>query len=157
MMKKIFTQSNNGFNLMELIIAGVILGVLAGLAMPRFNTVIERFRAKEGETTLRDFYGAQKRYFIEHQAYCQNSNPDDLSCLDITVPILKYFDNPLLKYNTTYSGFTNGDPNLQVVVTIERKTGEYRLAIGVNGQVVCACDAASPICPKLGYTRYITW
>ncbi len=150
-MKKIFTQSNNGFNLMELIIAGVILGVLAGLAMPRFNTVVERFRAKEGDTALRDVYGSQKRYFIENSSYYQNgADPDDLSGLDITAPILHAFDNLEPKNLANFYGFT-------VLATIDRTDNTYKLAIETDGQIVCACDDTSPICPKIGYTRYSTW
>jgi len=58
-----------GFNLSELIVVLVIVGVLAGLALPRYNKAIETARAKEALAVLEQIRIAQRVYFIAEKFY----------------------------------------------------------------------------------------
>lgn len=70
----------NGFTLMELVVVVVIVGILAGIALPRYNRVVERSRTTEAMSTLGSILNGQKRYALEYDAYAGS-----LGALDVNV------------------------------------------------------------------------
>ena len=56
------TRRNRGFTLIELMIVVVILGILAAIAIPRFNLTAYKAKEKEGETFLAQIYRLQEAY-----------------------------------------------------------------------------------------------
>lgn len=59
-------RNNNsfGFTLLELIIVVVIVGVLAGLAMPRMSIMIERARGTEAIVTMTQIRSGMERCYV---------------------------------------------------------------------------------------------
>lgn len=122
---------DRGFTLMEILVVMIVLGVVATLAVPSYNMVVERMRAKEGADILPAVLAAQKRYELE-----TGSSANNLSQLDITLPNLEYFDAP------TLTG---------AVIRIRRNGSNpynYRLEMNSTGTITCQ---GSSICGKLGY------
>ena len=59
----------SGFNLMEVMIVVVIIGILAALAYPNLDKYLKRARQTEAKTNLSAIYTAQKIYYTIHQEY----------------------------------------------------------------------------------------
>ena len=134
------------FTLMELVIVVIVIGVLAGLALPRFQTAMERVRSSEGVHTLTVLLAAQKRYAMENGgAYKLGSGasnhlaPGDL---DVDIPPSNYFDVPYI-----YS-------SPAITVRVVRQDGSailYTLDMNENGNITCTNGSGYSFCSKMGY------
>jgi len=144
------------FTLVELLTVIVIIGVLAALALPRYQFTLEKVKSSEGVQILNVLLKAQKRYFMETGTYKSGSggsgNPDcppgtDSSqiCpgdLDVYIPDTKYF---------TAAYLYNGDP-LAIVYRINNGDVPYLLQVSPNGDTSCAeVNAPAGYCDKLGF------
>ena len=133
----------SAFTLLETIVTVIILGVLSALALPRYQSVLESMRSREGVSLLTSLMAAQKRYSLENGgAYTNNINN-----LDITLPAPKYFD----ALDTGSSALATSDP----IVRLERNAteaqyGNYNLSITSGGTVSCT-GGSGGICKKIGY------
>ncbi len=58
-----------GFTLAEVLIVVVILGVLAGLAIPSYTNSIEQSRANEAQANLNIIYTAEKIYKVNNGTF----------------------------------------------------------------------------------------
>ena len=58
-----------GFSLIELMAAVAIVGLLIGLALPRYRLFIARSRMAEAKTNLGIIYGLQQTYKAEFEKY----------------------------------------------------------------------------------------
>lgn len=70
-MKIILNENNRGVTLIELMIVGIIITILAGLALYSANQgkTLERVAAKEAENYLDLIYNAQKMYHLNNRQY----------------------------------------------------------------------------------------
>ena len=128
-------KRNRAFTFIELIFAIVIIGILAGLALPRLSHTIEKSRIAEAVNILQTLRDAQEVYNLENAGY--TADPNDL---DVTIPASRNFNDPTL---------ATADP----IASIERNAGGYRytLTIDADGTVSCG-GTVNPanICAKLG-------
>ena len=134
-------KNNGGFTLIEIMVVLVVIGVMVALAMPRYQTAVEKVRSAEGVNILDALLGAQKRYSLENAgAYTSNINN-----LDITIPASN-FSPPTFNLPTV----ATANP----IATIDRNGGSYRLTITDTGTVACVNPgggAVPLICTKMGY------
>lgn len=75
-------KQKNGFTLLEIIIVIIIIGVLAGLALPRFFKTVETTRATEALRILGNTRQAIERCFLISSTYIP-CGANDFSGLDI--------------------------------------------------------------------------
>ena len=59
----------SGFTLIELLIVVVIVGILAAIAIPKFQSTKGKANAAALRADLRNLASAQEAYFVEHSAY----------------------------------------------------------------------------------------
>jgi prepilin-type N-terminal cleavage/methylation domain-containing protein len=59
-------RNRKGFTLIELMIVVVIIGILAAIAIPKFNQASARAKEKEADGILKQIYTLQNTYFAEH-------------------------------------------------------------------------------------------
>ena len=64
--------SRRGFTLIELLIVVVILGILAAVAIPKFQNTKGKANAASLRSDLRNLVTAQEGYFFEHSEYTSN-------------------------------------------------------------------------------------
>ena len=62
-------QSRPGFTLIELLIVVVIIGVLATIAVPKFQNTKGKANAASLKADLRNLVTAEEAYFYDHAAY----------------------------------------------------------------------------------------
>ena len=65
----VMTRSRKGFTLIELLIVVVIIGILAAIAVPKFNDTKGKANWAAMRSDLHNLMTAQESYFYEHQAY----------------------------------------------------------------------------------------
>jgi len=63
---------NRGFSLIELMVVVAIIGVLATLAVPRFQLFSAKARQSEAKTSLTALHTLQESYFMENNVYAGN-------------------------------------------------------------------------------------
>ncbi len=81
--KMSLAKNQKGFSLVELTIVVVILGVLSMLAVPRYQTAVERSKASESFAYLAQIEAGQARYAARHGQYCKKVTDLDM---DIDAP-----------------------------------------------------------------------
>jgi prepilin-type N-terminal cleavage/methylation domain-containing protein len=79
-------RNNKGFTLIELMIVVVIIGILAAIAIPKFNSVSKNAKQAEAGPVLKQICTLQGTFFQETGAYAA------------TIGALTGFDNPNAKY-----------------------------------------------------------
>ena len=62
-------HSNGGFTLTELLMVGVLLAILAAMAMPQYDRAIEQQRRRAAADVLRAIYAGERTYWMHANAY----------------------------------------------------------------------------------------
>lgn len=71
--RKTSLKGKQGFSLIEVIIAVVILGILTAIAVPSFYAYIQQGAAQNAQNNLETIYNLQKNYYLNNGKYCINS------------------------------------------------------------------------------------
>lgn len=129
-MSKSRNKKSTGFTLLEILVVVIIVGVLAGVALPTYSVHIERVRAAEGVQLLTALLASQERYRLENNAYTTV-----MANLDIDLPNAANFTVPPTLFNAAAR-----------VASIARADGSYTLCINSTG--VISCDGAANICAR---------
>jgi len=119
------TMRTNGFTLVELVIALVIIGILAAIAIPSYESYVRKGRRVDAKNALSALQLAQEKY---------------------------RGNNPTYSTNPTALGLSTTSPQGYYSVTISAASGTgYTANAAVNAASAQARDAAS--CPSLSVTQ----
>lgn len=89
-------KAHNGFTLMELMIVLVVIGIMAGAAVPAYQGIVEKSRSNEAITNLQVLYMAEKAYALDHSGNFFFPDPkDDLNAINTNLKLdvqTKFYD-----------------------------------------------------------------
>jgi len=74
---KIISQKVPAFNLQELLVVLVIIGILLLLALPNLMPLISKTKSLEAQTQLKHIYNLEKQYFFMYSNYSADFNAID--------------------------------------------------------------------------------
>jgi len=75
-MIKTLINNEDGFNLVELLVVIIVIGILVLLAMPRFTSVVSKAKETEAKIMLAHIHTLEQAYYFENDTYA-----NDLSAL----------------------------------------------------------------------------
>jgi prepilin-type N-terminal cleavage/methylation domain-containing protein len=81
--------SRRGFTLIELMIVVVVIGILAAIAIPKYNVSAHRSKEKEADLFLSAVYRLQEVYQVQYGVPA--AGPTDLARVGFETPTLKYY------------------------------------------------------------------
>jgi type IV pilus assembly protein PilE len=70
-------RSKQGFTLIELMVTVIIIGIIAGLAIPRFMQASTKTKTAEAQTILKQLFVMQRAYQQEYDTYWGNGMTAD--------------------------------------------------------------------------------
>jgi type IV pilus assembly protein PilE len=76
-LKKNFIKKTNAFNLQELLVVLVIIGILLLLALPNLMPLISKTKSLEAQTQLKHIANLEKQHFFMHSKYSADFNTID--------------------------------------------------------------------------------
>lgn len=128
-------RGTRAFTFIELIFVLVVIGVLAGLAIPRFSHTIEKSRTAEAINILQTLRDAQEVYKLENNGVYTAT----IGSLDVTIPASKNFVAP-----TTAAA--------NPIASIQRNAGGYNYTLKIDSDGTVKCTGVTPanICARLG-------
>jgi len=86
-------RNSKGFTLIELMIVVVIIGILAALAIPRFNVASHKSKEKEADVLLNNIYKMQQAYRSQHGVFA--TSEAELQTVGFEQPpVLQFYDPP---------------------------------------------------------------
>ena len=71
-------KNKKGFTLLELLVVVLIIGILAGIALPQYQKVKEKAEASQLLISLKALQEAQQRYFLEKGVFATNFDNLDI-------------------------------------------------------------------------------
>lgn len=82
--KSLSLTSSAGFSMTELMVVIIIIGILAAIAIPRYNVFVARSRQGEAQANLGQIYKLQETYKLRHGNYDDANNPTMNTATDAT-------------------------------------------------------------------------
>ena len=142
-------MNNKGFTLVELLVVVLIIGILAGVALPQYNKAVEKSRASEAWQTLKSIMDAEKVANMENGTGTKSYEFQDLSVSFINIDGTSVTGYQMVGKNFRYSagGYAS---------TARRDNDKYVLSLDVDGVRRCwdGTDAKNAgTCKKLGFSK----
>ncbi len=118
---------NKGFTLIELLVGVLIIGILAGIALPQYRRAKEKAEASELQIIVKSVYEAQQRYYLVHGEYAKKFDNLDVELNGYTRGGCEH----LSAFGSKTDCFSNGKNTIHIGPTANtalRKTGKYEKA-----------------------------
>ncbi len=116
-----------GFTLIELLVVVIIIGILAAIALPQYEKVVEKSKASQAVVMLKSLYQAAMEYQMANSTW--PSSFDDLSVSPPWTGKTQWYSSSLSKdvlSNEDWSLQLTTDPPAHTGINIGRLNGKYK-------------------------------
>ena len=125
--------NQQAFTLIELLVVVLIIGILAAVALPQYQTAVEKSRATEALALIKTIAQAQEVHFLANGEYTAN-----LDELDIDVPGKNFAHNDMVRKETNLFGYgarwTSSTDNSGIVAVANRLPTDTRYILVMYGK-----------------------
>lgn len=135
-------NKKKGFTLIELLIIVLIIGVLAGIALPLYLRAVEKSRTSEPLQTLSTIANAQQRYKLHDNTYATEAEKLDVTLKDNSTGT----DASGSTFDSEFFDYTLGEDFAQAA----RKDGDYTLGIDYDTHTLYCGGSDTSMCERLG-------
>lgn len=153
-------KRRGGFTLIELLVVVLIIGVLAAIALPQYMLTVEKARAAEAITLVKQIAEANKRYRLLKGQYTNDIRELELDQDFPGEPTenggvftrrTKYFDYRATAAGSTYN--PDGSTGIAVVRRLDKgdTTKQYAFIVYPENRISCSPHDDCKICSALGY------
>ncbi|OGX39315.1 MAG: hypothetical protein A3D87_06075 [Omnitrophica WOR_2 bacterium RIFCSPHIGHO2_02_FULL_50_17] len=138
-------KTKSGFTIIELMIAAVIIGVLAAIAIPSYRIQMMKVRNQEALRILTALWEAQRDFQRDNGVYTTA-----MVDLAIDIPAPRNFAAPVLDDGTT--SVTCGGVPWFYLASMQDNASTYTLYVLTDGRIVCTpCPVPGSLCTKMGF------
>ena len=149
-------MTNQGFTLIELLVVVLVIGILSAVALPQYQTAVERSRATEALTQMSAVRSAMERFHSQHETW-----PTTFNQLDIDIPAEEGCASGFGGRNFCLSFATDENDG---VITAERRrdnhgyTLQTTITVNANGtySATRSCIAAEGDSDSIAYCNAIS-
>ena len=149
-------MKEKGFTLLELLVVILIVGVLAGIALPQYQLAKEKVIMTEGINLAKQIISSSERYYLLHNVYANK-----MEDLDIEFIGSKTLDERIITNHFIISPFGTESRELVVIQRIPRAT-RYYLSIlkQTPNRINChsystASNVQKKLCDKVSSTGHL--
>jgi prepilin-type N-terminal cleavage/methylation domain-containing protein len=100
--------NKKAFTLIELLVVVLIIGILAAIALPKYNKAAERANVAKVLPLLRSVYDAQQRYFLTYGEYATKFDELDVEIPWTSTTQSTSFPYPYITDTRSYGDFAKG-------------------------------------------------
>ncbi len=133
-------KNTKAFTLIELLVVVLIIGILAAVAVPQYQKAVNKSRAAEAWSVVKELELAREAYFLTHA-----TQPSSLDVLDVTIT------NPTKYWQFYLTDNCLGFTAAGTAVTARHLTKPTELFI-CNGTRYCVNDG----CEDFGFTKAVS-
>ena len=115
-----------GFTLIELLVVVLVIGILSAVALPQYQTAVERARATEALTQMSAIRSAAERFHSQRESW-----PTSFNQLDVDIPQLPTGDDCAFGSKNFCVTMASADARFTVTATRRRANHGYTLTTAV--------------------------
>ncbi len=148
-----------GFTLLELLVVVLIIGILAAVALPKYEMAVEKTRAMKAVMAVKTLQDAMERYYMANGTYPHPLNTWSLTDiqeeLDVELPALPEFT--IFLYTDLYIGARRANSS-RFNYTISKTFSNYPSSVSKRG-ITCHTDVindtsrSAQLCKMLCQTK----
>ena len=142
-------KNKQAFTLIELLVVVLIIGILAAVALPQYQKVVEKARATEGLVMLKAIATANKAYYMANGEYAT-----DIEALDIEVPGESVTKSSMNRRKSKWFEYgTRGQDTLNLISVANRLPTSSFYTLNYNTADVICCygmnDKGIDLCKRM--------
>jgi prepilin-type N-terminal cleavage/methylation domain-containing protein len=157
-------KNKKGFTLIELLVVVLIIGILAAIALPQYQTAVLNSKAASVISMVRAIADAEERYFLATGEYTSNFNDLDVSIADCSDQCIINGFGFYIRQNAAILGYAQPTSSeLQsglVILKLFDSPAGKDVPQFKKGDIVCVDrDKAQyrKVCQSLGGKESVSW